>query len=46
MSITFPDRRRLRSLATGLAVVLLGAAVPIALNVADAATDFNCSGGY
>ncbi len=46
MSITFPDRRRLRSLAAGVAVVLLGAAVPIALNVADAATDFNCSGGY
>ena len=46
MSITLPHRRRLRTAATGLAVVLLCAAVPIALNVADAATDFACSGGY
>ncbi len=37
---------RLRTLGSLLAIVLLAAAVPVALNVADAAGNFNCSGGY
>jgi primary-amine oxidase len=40
-------RRRLRRAGTVLAIVLLGAAVPVALNVAaDANGVFNCSGGF
>ena len=41
-----PTRQRLRRAGTILAIVLLGAAVPVALNVAaDANGVFNCSGG-
>jgi primary-amine oxidase len=40
-------RQRLRRAGTILAIVLLGAAVPVALNVAaDANGVFNCSGGF
>ena len=40
-------RQRLRSAGTVLAIVLLGAAVPVAVNVAaDANGAFNCSGGF
>ena len=41
-----PRHRRLRSAAALVAVVLLGAAVPVAFNTADAAVDFDCSGQY
>ncbi len=41
-----PRGHRLRTVAAAVAVVLLGAAVPVAMNAADAAADFNCSGSY
>lgn len=39
-------RRRWRSLAALAATTLLAGAVPVALRMADAATDFDCSSGY
>jgi primary-amine oxidase len=42
-----PTRHWLRSAGTVIAIVLLGAAVPVAINVAaDADGTFNCSGGF
>jgi primary-amine oxidase len=38
--------RRLRTIGSAIAVVALLGAVPVALHVADAAGNFDCSGGY
>lgn len=44
--MSHPTRARLRTAGSLAAVVLLAAAVPVAVNLADAAGSFTCSGSY